>query len=343
MLLIRRKAFARAGIVGNPSDGYHGKTISLSIADFCAEAILYEWDQIEVVPSQQDHSRFESIDELVHDVRLHGYYGGVRLVKATIKKFVDYCRRCGHPLHDRTFSIRYQSNVPRQVGLAGSSAIIVATLRALMAFYGVQIPQRLLPSLALSVESEELGIAAGLQDRVIQVYQGLVYMDFARQTMEQIDGLSCGGYEPLDPALLPPLYLAYSVKLSEPTEVFHNHLRARYQQGEPAVVDAMVRFGELTVQAREAILAGDAGRLGRLIDANFDLRRSICRLPAEQVEMVERARRAGASAHFAGSGGAIIGVCPDEKTFARLKAELEAINCRVIRPTIAEPANEVGP
>jgi glucuronokinase len=337
MLLIRQKACARAGLVGNPSDGYHGKTISLGLADFCAEVILYEWDQIEVIPSQQDHSRFESLDELVHDVRLHGYYGGVRLVKATIKKFVDYCHRRGHSLHNQTFSIRYQSNVPRQVGLAGSSAIIVATLRVLMAFYGVQIPRRILPSLALSVESEELGIAAGLQDRVIQVYEGLVYMDFARQTVEEIEGLWCGVYEPLDPVLLPPLYLAYSTNVSEPTEVFHNHLRARYTQGEPAVVNAMVRFGELTEQAREAILSGDVDRLGRLIDANFDLRQSICRLPAEQVEMVERARRAGASAHFAGSGGAILGVCPDEQTFARLKAELEAIHCRVIRPTIAQP------
>jgi glucuronokinase len=335
MLLIRKKAHARAGVVGNPSDGYHGKTLSIAIADFWAEVILYEWDQIEVISSEQDHSRFESVDELVHDVRLHGYYGGVRLVKATIKKFVDYCRRHEYSLHDQNFSIRYQSNVPRQVGLAGSSAIIVATLRCLMAFYGVQIPPRILPSLALSVETDELGIAAGLQDRVIQVYEGLVYMDFARESMEEIDGLWCGRYEPLDPALLPPFYLAYSTNVSEPTEVFHNHLRARYAQGEPAVLGAMVRFGELTEQAREALVGRDVERFGRLIDANFDLRRSICRLPPAQVEIVERARHAGASAHFAGSGGAILGVCPNDQTFARLKSELEAICCRVIRPTIA--------
>ena len=84
------------------------------------------------------------------------------------------------PLHDRNFSIRYESNIPRQVGLAGSSAIIVATLRCLMEFYGVDIPQRVQPSLVLSVETEELGIAAGLQDRVIQVYEGVVFMDFAQ-------------------------------------------------------------------------------------------------------------------------------------------------------------------
>ena len=32
MLLIRKRAYARAGLVGNPSDGYHGKTISVDRA-----------------------------------------------------------------------------------------------------------------------------------------------------------------------------------------------------------------------------------------------------------------------------------------------------------------------
>ena len=111
--------------------------------NFWAEVTLYEWDQIELVWSQEDQSRFRSVDELVRDVHLHGYYGGIRLVKATIKKFVEYLPpRRGITLHDRNFSVRYQSNIPRQVGLAGSSAIIVATLRCLMEFYGVEIPRR---------------------------------------------------------------------------------------------------------------------------------------------------------------------------------------------------------
>jgi glucuronokinase len=337
MLLIRHKAFARAGLVGNPSDGYHGKTLSVIVRNFSAEVTLYEWNQIEVIWSQEDKSRFESLDDLVRDVRLHGYYGGIRLVKATIKRFAEYCRRRGHTLHGKNFSIRYQSDIPRQVGLAGSSAIIVATLRCLMEFYGVEIPRHVQPSLVLSVETGELGIAAGLQDRVVQVYQGLVYMDFAREKMQEHDGLWCGAYEPLDPALLPPLYVAYSVEVGEPTEVFHNDLRTRYQQGEPAVVEAMTRFAELTVQARQALLDGDAEQFGRLLNGNFDLRASICRLPAGQVEMVRRARLAGATAQFAGSGGAIVGTCPDERAFARLEADLGVIGCRVIRPLIDEP------
>ena len=336
MLLIRKNAYARAGLIGNPSDGYHGKTISLVVRNFRAEATLYEWDQIEVVFSHDDRSRFESVGELVRDVRLHGYYGGIRLVKATIKKFFEYCWHRGHRLHARNFSVRYESDIPRQVGLAGSSAIIVATLRCLMQFYDVEIPRQVLPSLVLSVETDELGIAAGLQDRVVQTYEGLVYMDFAPEAMREHGGFQCGTYEPLDPALLPPLYVAYKTDVSEPTEVVHGDLRARFDQGEPAVLQAMARLAELTVQAREAILAGDAERLGQLIDANFELRRSICRLPAGQIEMVESARNAGATAKFAGSGGAIVGTYPDDATFRRLEADLDAIGCRVIRPVIHE-------
>lgn len=335
MFLIRKKAFARAGLVGNPSDGYFGKTVSIIVRNFWAEVTLYEWEDVEIVSSQEDQSSFRSIEELARDVQLHGYYGGIRLVKATIKKFVEYCHREGHRLHSRNFSIRYQSNIPRQVGLAGSSAIIVATLRAAMEFYELEIPFRVQPSLALSVEKEELGIAAGLQDRVIQVYEGLVYMDFARERMETVCGLSCGVYEPLDPALLPPLYLAFSVDVSEPTEVFHNNLRARFEQGEPAVVEAMGRFASLAAEAREALLVGQKACLGRLMNANFDLRRSICHLPAGQIELIERARAVGATAKFAGSGGAILGTYPDEPSFERLREELAAIHCQVVRPQIA--------
>ena len=31
MELLRKKAYARAGLIGNPSDGYHGKTISIMV------------------------------------------------------------------------------------------------------------------------------------------------------------------------------------------------------------------------------------------------------------------------------------------------------------------------
>jgi glucuronokinase len=339
MLLLRRRAYARAGLVGNPSDGYHGKVISLSVRNFHAEAVLYEWEDLELVWTDQEQHRFGSIQDLVQDVQLHGYFGGTPLLKAAIKKFAEYCRQQGHTLHKRNFAIRFASNIPRQVGLAGSSAIIVATLRCLMDFYQVQIPREVQPSLALAVEAEELGITAGLQDRVIQVFEGLVSMDFAKERLEQINGYACGQYERLDPGLLPPVYLAYVARdaggFTQPTYAVHTPLRVRYNQGEPAVVEAMTTFARLAAEGHVALLARDHDRLAALINTNFDVRRAIMpHMLAGQIQMVEVARSVGASAHFAGSGGAILGTFRDEAMYSRLVGALGEIGCRVVKPEV---------
>jgi glucuronokinase len=330
MEVIRCRAYARAGLIGNPSDAYNGKTIAVIVKNFNAQVTLYEWDRIEIVPSPSDESVFRSINEMTQDVKLHGYYGGIRLVKAAIYGFVIYCKSRGIRLHERNFSIRYDTTIPRQVGMAGSSAIVVATLRALMIFYGVVIPKRVLPSLVLSIEREQLNITAGLQDRVAQVYEGCVYMDFSAESERIDEGFVCGGYEELPLQLLPPLYVSYSNDFGEPTEVFHNNLRFRYDNGEPMVVEAMLKFAALTVEAKGAILNQDWDKLGSLINSNFDLRRSICQLPSEHILMVETARSCGVSAKFAGSGGAIVGICPNDDTLAKLREKMETIGCKTV-------------
>lgn len=335
MQIIRKRAYARAGLLGNPSDGYNGKTISLIVRNFWAEVVLYEWDAVEIVLAEHDRARFRSVHDLARDVQLHGYYGGIRLVKATIKRFVDFCDQQAISLHDNLFSIRYSTNIPMQVGLAGSSAIITATMRALCEFYGVEIPLAAQPSLVLSVERDELGIAAGLQDRVIQCYEGLVYMDFDRAQERTVAGLTAYAYEALPTDWLPPLYVAYHAALSEPTETFHNDIRGRYNRGEPTIVAAMERFAGLAAQGRDALLARDGDRLSRLINENFDIRRTIYSLPPWQVEMVETARRCGASAKFAGSGGGIVGIYAGEEMLNRLRVEMDRLGCRVILPQIA--------
>jgi glucuronokinase len=327
--LIRTHAYARAGLLGNPSDGYFGKTISLPVRNFQASVVLYEWPELEIMLAPQDRCSYDSVDELCQDVRLHGYFGGLPLVKATVRKFNDFCRKQGHALHKQNFSLRYESTIPRQVGMAGSSAIIAATLRALMQFYEISIPREIQPNLVRAVEREELGIEGGLQDRVVQIYETLVYMDFAR---EQIESRGYGTYEPLDPTLLPPLFMAYDASLSEPSGVVHSNIRQRWDAGDSKVRLAMLELASITEHGREALLARDHPRLGDLINQNFEVRRSILDLDPHHVAMVELARKLGASAHYAGSGGSIIGTYRDEAMFDALREGFEAMGCRVIKP-----------
>jgi len=330
-MIIRSISYPRAGLIGNPSDGYFGKTISFIVRNFQAEVTLYESPELEILPARRDHSLFDDIAQLAQDVRLFGYYGGIRLLKATIKRFYDYCTENRIELHDRNFTIRYTSNIPPQVGMAGSSAIITACMRALMAFYGVTIPQPILPGLILGVENDELKIPAGLQDRVIQTYEGVVYMDFDRETMLR---QGHGHYEELDPSLLPPLYIAYTTQLSEGTEVFHNDIRGRFERGEEMVLDAMRRWADLAAEARNLIVNGRGHEIAPLLDANFDLRRSLYRISKGNLRMVDTARATGATAKFTGSGGAIVGTYPDETTYRKLVAALEALGMKVFKPRI---------
>jgi glucuronokinase len=215
--------------------------------------------------------------------------------------------------------------------MAGSSAIICACLRALAEFYRVEIPRHLQPNLILSVENDELGIPAGLQDRVIQVYEGVVFMDFNRGLIEK---RGYGEYTEIDPALLPPLYIAYTKRLSEGTEVFHNDIRSRWNRGERDVVSAMYHWAGLAERVREMLLAGRGREIGPLLNENFDLRRRLYKISKGNIDMVEAARDAGASAKFTGSGGAIVGTYEDDAMFHRLEKTLEPMGVAVIKPQI---------
>lgn len=330
-MIIRCKAYPRAGLIGNPSDGYHGRTISFTFSNFFAEAVLYPSRELELLPGPRDRTVFQSLEGLSDSIERYGYYGGLRLIEAALKRFFDYARETGTALEAKNFSLRYFSNIPPHVGMAGSSAIVTACFRALMQFYNIEIPQPLLANLILSVEKDELGISAGLQDRVAQVYQGLVYMDFDRAVMAK---QGWGNYESLPPATLPPVYIAYRTELAESSDVFHNDIRGRYSRGEPEVVDAMTFWADLTARARAALLAGRAEELAELMNANFDRRREIYQIHPDNIAMIEAARSVGASAKFTGSGGAIVGTFRDETMFTHLRRALEPLGVHVLKPDL---------
>ena len=330
-MIIETRAFARAGLLGNPSDGYFGKTISVTVKNFGAHVTLYQSPELKIEPQHQDINEFANIHSLIERVKVHGYYGGDRLIKASIKTFAEYCQQNGIKLENKNFTIRYDSNIPRQVGLAGSSAIVTAAMRALMKFYSVEIPQELFPSVTLKVESEELGITAGLQDRVIQAYEKCVYMDFNRKCLQT---KGHGIYESLTPAILDSLYIAYNVELGKVSGTVLNDMRVRYNRGDPEVIETLGEIALLAEKGKKLLIEGNREELNVLINRNFDLRRKIMNISDRNLQLIETARACGASAKFAGSGGSVIGLYRDNEMLTRIILEMKKIKARVIKPFI---------
>ncbi len=330
-MTIETHAFARAGFLGNPSDGYFGKIIAIAVKDFQATVLLQESYELMIQSHKDDIPVYKDMQELVKRVDLYGYYGGVRLIQATIKKFFEYCQRHNIQLDKKNFTIRYSSDIPRQLGLGGSSAIITAAIRALTQFYEVKIPLEILPTLILAAERDELGINAGFMDRVIQVYEGCVYMDLNQDIIEE---KGHGIYERLDTKLLPPLYLAYKPALGKVSGHVLNDIRQGFDRGDAFVRETLNHIAEKAEFGKKALQDGDFDLIYDLMNENFDLRSQIMRISKSNMEMIKMARQCGASAKFAGSGGSIIGMYRDKEMFSYLVAELEKVGAKVIKPTI---------
>lgn len=330
---IQTLCLARAGLLGNPSDGFGGRTVSFSLANWKARARFGPADRVFIRLGRESAS-WNSLQDLLEFLARNHHPQPLRLVTASLLQFHwFYGERAGLP---EQFSLEVDSDIPEQVGLAGSSAIVIATLRALLEASGLRLPPEMLASLGLRVETVSLGIPAGLQDRVAQSLEGLIAMDFSPSAMRETGGLLVGTYQPLPVTLLPPsAYVAWSRRGRESTEVLHSDLRQRFLAGETAVVQAMARFAEIAREGTAALVAGNVQELNRLINANFDLRKSICRLNPLHLEMVETARETGSSAKYCGSGGAIVGLLAPGMTHAGFAAVMARIDCDVIVPDLS--------
>ena len=192
-----QKCPARVGFMGNPSDGFEGKTLSFLIDNFSATVTIQanaQYDDLTVtlVPHPVlDPGSYQGIDGVqlhtlckvrklnyriitmsssstpIHEHRyiytsllstpgllrwytltypsihilflifpLHqGYYGGIRLLQATCKAFGDRCSRVGLIIHrQRGFRMSYDTNIPRMVGLSGTSKSTTDTIMMMMCF-----------------------------------------------------------------------------------------------------------------------------------------------------------------------------------------------------------------
>jgi len=311
---------ARAALAGNPSDGHGGAVVATVVPSLTATVSSEVNDRFGFSGSP---NRFASVGDVSDWVEHTEFAGDQPLAQAAL---VSLHRRFDADLSPH--HVRFSTTIPRSLGLAGSSAIVTATIRSMVAAHRnegwarhlIEHPE-LIASVALDAERDVLGIAAGLQDRVVQALGGTVSMEFGIGHMSVVHGLDVGSYRPIGP-LPDGLFVAYRPDSAGDSGQVHRSADV----GSHSFQQAMVRAADAGRDAADAIDRNDVRALGAAMDATFDQRAVAFPLDRSHVEMIEVARTGGASANYTGSGGAITVLAPD----LRAARSLADLGCTIV-------------
>ncbi len=315
------RAVARAGVAGNPSDALGGAAFAVPIQGLNATVELRGSTRLGVRASRSV-AGWSSVAELVEHAGRYGHDGGDRLVSAAIvtlsrhldaqrdqvesaeaAKFVEAAQRRDD---DAPFDAVWSTNIPRSVGLAGSSAIITAALRAVAERWQIALSPQVLAALALETEAVELGVAAGWMDRAVQANDVPTLVDTRSTSTEA--GHLVPSMTPVRPGGPIELVVAWDPAGAAPSGRLHGELHDRAVAGEPLVVRTVELLAEAAGAAADAVAGVDLDGLAAAVDATCELRDSLGALDRSTSVLVATARAHGSVATSAGSGGAVLAV-----------------------------------
>jgi glucuronokinase len=288
---------ARAGLVGHPSDAFAGAVLATPVHELAATVAVEASDRLVV----GDRS-FPDLASLLQAAPADESM----LLTSAIARLTSWARDVGAAPPDEGFRMTWQTTIPRSAGLAGSSALVIGALRSLAALWDIEIPDETGPRLALEVEVDLLGIAAGPQDRLVQWHQATLLMDFASTPW-------C--LRAVRPPVPIDLVICWADGSHLPSHATHAPLQGRRE--DPAVRAHMANLAELAHEATAALEEGDVDRLGQCMNTGFEHRRALVPLDPADVELVDQLREIGAAATYAGSGGAVVALGPDQTRLCR--------------------------
>ena len=324
-------AFPRLGLLGNPGDGYEGRALATPFHDFQARVTATESHEFRLRPNDRDGLRFESLGQAVERFSGGGCEDGVRLIRAAVRRFPIVAAESGCRLppgwEEAGVKLEYETDIPRQVGFAGSSALIIATLRALAGYFEVALDRWALAEGALAAETEDLGIAAGPMDRIVQSWGGTVQMDLAPPRSPE-------GVREVETGSLPPLFVAWATTRTKNSGRLHGPLRQRWERGDPQVLEVVRQLGALVEEGVTALEDGDTQAFGRCMSRNFRLRDRIFPIHEGDRAMVASAEALGCPAKLAGSGGGLVGLLKDGVSPSALEDAARPLGFRILVPTL---------
>lgn len=210
------------------------------------------------------------------------------------------------------FDLKVESDIPMAAGLGSGAAVTVAVVRAVSRFLQVDLPLAEQSTLAFEVEKIHHGTPSGIDNTVV-TYGALVYFVRGRAPFTFHPG---GRFQ----------FVIADTGRPSPTARAVGQVRKAHA-ADPSKFDQLFEeIGQLVEQGKSALEAGDAPRLGRLMDRNQDLLAAMDISCAELETLVEAARAGGAlGAKLSGGGlgGNMIALTPTAKA-SQVSSALEA-------------------
>ena len=218
---------------------------------------------------------------------------------------------------DARLRIEYDSEIPFQAGLSGSTALLAAIVAALQECCGQRYLRHYFAEYIRFMELNRFGVVCGYQDAYMVTFGGLNYLEFRDKEYYKpsLDEELFATVEPLSEIVpLPlPLILAHT-GVERLSSSVHKPLRERWEDGDTAVVEGYKRIAVMARHAKRALLTGDLEHLGRLMNENHAIQRDLGGSGVENERLISAALDAGAlGAKLAGAGrgGTIMALHPD--------------------------------
>jgi mevalonate kinase len=197
--------------------------------------------------------------------------------------------RLGVPPSDLAITVR--SAIPIASGMGSGAAIGTALVRALASYAGWRLPPDEVAALVYDSERRYHGTPSGIDNTVVAHERAIWFVRGAPPTIEPV-------------VIGAPLTLVVGdTGVRSATKLPVGAVREAWQASPEAYEARFDEVGALVARAREALAAGDAATLGRLLDANQAFLERIGVSSPELERLVRAARAAGAlGAKLSGAG-----------------------------------------
>ncbi|MCE5270032.1 hypothetical protein LLH00_01970 [bacterium] len=310
--MIVASAPARAGVIGNPTDGYGGSLVSCTLSCRATARIS---------PAKQLELCFAGQEAVIRDERDLKMDSGVFDIARSV---IRYLR-----LSKQAFRLEGESDVPFRSGLAGSTAMLAAVFGAVCRFVGRDINPYQTAETIRYIELNYMDIQCGYQDQYMTVFGGMNYLDFrTKEVYRDLEGEVYATVEPLARFVdeLPMVVVHTGVQRISGSIL--KPIRERWLEGDPAVVEGYREIAELARRGKKALLRRDWPELGRLMNRNHAIQQELGASGKANDKFITLALEhgaLGAKLAGAGGGGTIIALHTEpEKLVAAFRREADS-------------------